>query len=227
MRSSSRLKRIGMVVLIPMIFLICGYSLIYLVGKPVIQFVTSSIQLFLLTDTPTFEAVEQSFKPVDNEKLATNAKKELPSTKIDYPVGGQLFGKVKINSIKLSVPLYFGDTEEILRQGAGQFMGSVYPGEMGTSLIGGHNVDDFGKLGAVPIGDTIEVQTSYGNYTYRVTQLEVKNKKDQAIDQMIYQRNDRRIILYTCYPLDSMGLTDQRLFVIGEYASGPVINGNE
>lgn len=73
--------------------------------------------------------------------------------------------------------LYFGDTEEILRQGAGQFMGSVYPGEMGTSLIGGHNVDDFGKLGAVPIGDTIEVQTSYGNYTYRVTQLEVKNKK--------------------------------------------------
>jgi sortase A len=106
-------------------------------------------------------------------------------------------------------------------------MGSVYPGEMGTSLIGGHNVDDFGKLDAVPIGDTIEVQTSYGNYTYRVTQLEVKNKKEQAIDQMIYQRNDRRIILYTCYPLDSMGLTDQRLFVIGEYASGPVINGNE
>lgn len=227
MYRTSRLKRVAMIVVAPIIFLICGYSLIYLVGRPVIQFVSSSIQLFLLTDTPTFEAAEQSFKPVDNEKLATNEKKELPSTKVDYPVGGQLFGKVKINSIQLSVPLYFGDTEEILRQGAGQFMGSVYPGEIGTSLIGGHNVDDFGKLGAVPVGDTIEIQTTYGNYTYRVTQRGVKDKKDKEIDQMIYQRNDRRIILYTCYPLDSLGMTDQRLFIIGEYEAGPVINGNE
>lgn len=56
-------------------------------GDPVCDFFNSIV---LLTDTPTFEAAEQSFKPVDNEKLATNAKKELPSTKIDYPVGGQL-----------------------------------------------------------------------------------------------------------------------------------------
>lgn len=227
MRSSSRVKRIGVTVVVPIIFLICGYSLIYLVGKPVIQFVTSSIQLFLLTDTPTFEAAEQSFKPVDNKNVATNQKKELPSTKVAYPVGGQIFGKVKITSIDLCVPLYFGDSEEILRQGAGQFMGSVYPGEIGTSLIGGHNIDDFGRLGSVPVGDRIEIQTTYGNYTYRVTKIAVKNKKDQGIDRMIYQRNDRRVILYTCYPIDSLGLTDQRLFVIGEYETGPVINGNE
>ncbi|MBO0452049.1 class D sortase [Enterococcus sp. MJM16] len=211
----------------PIIFLIFGYSLIYVIGKPVIQFVTSSIQLFLLTDTPDFEATEQTFEAVDNKKIATNEKDELPSSKITYPVGGELFGKVKIEKVQLDVPLYFGDTEQILRQGAGQFMGSVYPGELGTSLIGGHNVDDFGKLGGAQVGDTIEVQTTYGNYTYRITQLDIKNKKDKEIDDMIYQRNDRRIILYTCYPLDSLGLTDDRLFAIGEYVSGPIINGNE
>lgn len=106
-------------------------------------------------------------------------------------------------------------------------MGSVYPGEIGTSLIGGHNVDDFGKLGTVPVGDRIEIQTTYGNYTYRVTQIEVKGKKDPVIDRMIYQRNERRLILYTCYPIDSLGLTDQRLFVSGKYESGPRINENE
>lgn len=211
----------------PIIFLVIGYSLMYVIGRPVIQFVTSSIQLFLLTDTPNFEATEQTFKAVDNKKISTNEKNEIPSSKVDYPVGGQLFGKVKIEKVQLDVPLYFGDTEEILRQGAGQFMGSVYPGELGTSLIGGHNVDDFGKLGAAQVGDTIEVQTTYGNYTYRITRLEVKNKTDKEIDEMIYQRNDRRIILYTCYPLDSLGLTDDRLFAIGEYIAGPMINGNE
>ena len=216
-----------MTLVAPIIFLVIGYSLIYVVGKPVIQFVTSSIQLFLLTDTPNFETTKQSFTAVDNKKIATNAKNELPSSKIDYPVGGQLYGKVKIEKLQLNVPLYFGDTEEILREGAGQFMGSVYPGELGTTLIGGHNVDDFGKLGAAQVGDEITLQTTYGNYVYRINQIEVRNKKDKEINDMIYQRNDRRIILYTCYPIDSLGLTNERLFAIGEFVSGPMINGNE
>lgn len=216
-----------MTLVAPIIFLVIGYSLIYVVGKPVIQFVTSSIQLFLLTDTPNFETTKQSFTAVDNKKIATNAKNELPSSKIDYPVGGQLYGKVKIEKLQLNVPLYFGDTEEILREGAGQFMGSVYPGELGTSLIGGHNVDDFGKLGAAQVGDEITLQTTYGNYVYRINQIEVRDKKDKEINDMIYQRNDRRIILYTCYPIYSLGLTNERLFAIGEFVSGPMINGNE
>nr|WP_264467001.1 class D sortase [Enterococcus avium] len=227
MPRSSSLKRVGVTLVAPIIFLVIGYSLIYVIGKPVIQFVTSSIQLFLLTDTPNFETTKQSFTAVDNKKIATNAKNELPSSKIDYPVGGQLYGKVKIEKLQLNVPLYFGDTEEILREGAGQFMGSVYPGELGTSLIGGHNVDDFGKLGAVQVGDEITLQTTYGNYVYRINQIEVRDKKDKEINDMIYQRNDRRIILYTCYPIDSLGLTNERLFAIGEFVSGPMINGNE
>ena len=216
-----------MTLVAPIIFLVIGYSLIYVIGKPVIQFVTSSIQLFLLKDTPNFETTKQSFTAVDNKKIATNARNELPSSKVDYPVGGQLYGKVKIEKLQLNVPLYFGDTEEILREGAGQFMGSVYPGELGTSLIGGHNVDDFGKLGAAQVGDEITLQTTYGNYVYRINQIEVRDKKDKKINDMIYQRNDRRIILYTCYPIDSLGLTNERLFAIGEFVSGPMINGNE
>lgn len=227
MPRSSSLKMIGVTLVAPIIFLVIGYSLIYVIGKPVIQFVTSSIQLFLLKDTPNFETTKQSFTAVDNKKIATNARNELPSSKVDYPVGGQLYGKVKIEKLQLNVPLYFGDTEEILREGAGQFMGSVYPGELGTSLIGGHNVDDFGKLGAAQVGDEITLQTTYGNYVYRINQIEVRDKKDKKINDMIYQRNDRRIILYTCYPIDSLGLTNERLFAIGEFVSGPMINGNE
>lgn len=216
-----------MTLVAPIIFLVIGYSLIYVIGKPVIQFVTSSIQLFLLTDTPNFETTKQSFTAVDNKSVATNANNELPSSKIDYPVGGQLYGKVKIEKLQLNVPLYFGDTEEILREGAGQFMGSVYPGELGTTLIGGHNVDDFGKLGAAQVDDEITLQTTYGNYVYRIKRLDVRDKKDKEINDMIYQRNDRRLILYTCYPIDSLGLTNERLFAIGEFVSGPMINGNE
>lgn len=66
----------------------------YVIGKPVIQFVTSSIQLFLLTDTPDFETTEQTFEAVDNAKIETNEKNELPSSKVNYPVGGELFGRI-------------------------------------------------------------------------------------------------------------------------------------
>ncbi|MEE1499033.1 MAG: class D sortase, partial [Enterococcus hirae] len=45
--------------------------------------------------------------------------------------------------------------------------------------------------------------------------------------QEIRQRNNAKLILYTCYPIDSIGLTDQRLFVTAKLHAGPMINENK
>lgn len=226
-RRLKQLKRIGMTLVVPIIFLVVGYSLLYVVGRPIIQFTTSSLQIFLLMDVPKHSEVDKethSQMNFDESENNTNANKKLASSEVDYPRGGYQYGQVKVEQLDLNVPLYYGDTNEILRYGAGQYMGSVYPGELGTTMIGGHNADGFGRLIGVQKQMPIVIKTTYGQYQYRVLWFDVRNKEDKEIQKLLLQRKKPLLILYTCYPIDSIGLTDERLFVICELIEGPIID---
>lgn len=214
-------------IIAPALFLIIGYSVMYIIGKPVIQFVTSTVEIMLLNEAPTFDFdTDQSFETVNNDDVKTDADNQLASSTIDYPKGGTKYGQVVISDLKIEEPLYFGDTPQILRNGAGQFMGSVYPGEMGTTLIGGHNTASFGKLLDIKAGTKVVIQTTYGNYTYEVTEAHIKNKNDETIQSLIDQREQRILLLYTCYPINSyqLGMTNERMFVTCKLTDGPIIN---
>ena len=39
--------------------------------------------------------------------------------------------------------------------------------------------------------------------------------------------DEENLVIYTCYPLSTLGLTSKRYFVYAEYVSGPVIIINE
>lgn len=237
----------------PALFLTLGYGLMYIAGKPVIQFVTSSLELFLLADVPTGHSAEAATTALTPEtkaaasaeqtqlaesamtdfKAVTDAAVEqklihgrLPSSDVHYPSGGQQYGQIQMATVGLNVPLYYGDTEEILRLGAGQYFGSVFPGETGTTLIAGHNLDGFNKMNGLKIGDAIQLKTNYANYTYQVTKANVRNKEDEEIDHLIKQKKKHLLILYTCHSETSFGLTDNRLFVICELKTGPEIDPN-
>lgn len=208
----------------PILFLVVGYSLMYVVGRPVIQFASSSLKLFLLADVPTFERQQDAFAAVNDEEIKKDADDEIPSSQIEYPKGGYQYGEVIAESLDLDMPLYYGDTDEILRQGAGQYMGSVYPGEVGTSLIGAHNGYGFGKFIGIEKGDIVKVKTTYANYEYKVTKMDIRHKDDPEIEAALEQRDTPKIIFYTCYPVDSIGMTDERVFVFCDLVKGPVVN---
>lgn len=210
--------------LIALAFLILNYSLIYVIGQPVIHFVTSSIQTLLLAKAPTFK---ENIEPIPMKQLSSESGNELASSKVQFPRYGQLYGEITVPAIQLKTSLYFGDSATILRNGAGQYMGSVFPGELGTTLIGGHNSDSFGKLINIKSQDKITVQTNYGRYQYVVEETRIANKQDAQIMREIRQRKTSELILYTCYPIDSIGLTDQRLFVTAKLNAGPQINENK
>lgn len=216
------LGRIGSIIIGPILFLTLGYSLIYIIGRPVIQFTTSSLDLFLLSDIPNFKQTNDQ-----DLQLSANDTREIASSKLDYPKPGEKYGKIIVSKVKLNEPLYFGDSNEILRKGAGQYTGSVYPGEMGTTMVGGHNIDGFGKLLGVNEGDIIQVKTTYGRYRYKVTEAKVYQYNDTTIMQRLNQRTQRKLILYTCYPIDALGMTTKRLFITADYVSGPIINPNK
>ncbi|MEI5993001.1 class D sortase [Candidatus Enterococcus mansonii] len=154
----------------------------------------------------------------------TSEQGKLSSSNMVYPVGGDQFGEVVIDKVGINEPLFYGDSEEILRLGAGQYIGSMIPGDLGTTLIGGHNLPSFGKIYYLEPGDEVSVHTHYGDYTYRVTDIKIANYKDPSINTKLGDRSKRSLILYTCYPLDAIGLTPERVFVSADYVSGPIID---
>lgn len=247
-----QLKRLGAFVYVPLFFMCFGYLIIYIIGAPVINFASSAVELISLNDAPVFDqqgtnlfekrnekkeqsSADQSTNQSTNQTIdGTNQsaetgmevsdKGELASSSVVYPVGGDQFGEVVIDKVKINEPLYYGDSEEILRLGAGQYIGSMIPGDLGTTLIGGHNLPSFGKIYYLEPGDKVDIRTHYGDYTYQVTEVKVADYKDPTINTKLGDRSKRSLILYTCYPLDAIGLTPERVFVSADYVSGPIID---
>lgn len=242
-----QLKRVGAFIYVPLLFMCFGYLIIYIIGAPVINFATSAVELISLNDAPTFDQtgtnlfdkrdsennsstkeaeLDQAAESDTGKQASTQSAKsgEIPSSSLVYPTGGDLFGEVVIDKVNINEPLYYGDSEEILSLGAGQYIGSMIPGERGTTLIGGHNLPSFGKIYYLEAGDSINIHTHYGDYTYQVTEVKVADYKDPAIDEKLGDQSNRSLILYTCYPLDAIGLTPERVFVFADLVSGPIID---
>ena len=62
--------------------------------------------------------------------------------------------------VGLDVPLYYGDSMEIMRVGAGQYQGSFIPGYGKTILLSGHNTTYSSPLQKIAVGDEVTIKTS-------------------------------------------------------------------
>lgn len=234
-----RFKQLGAFFYVPLLFLFLGYLLISIIGLPVINFATSAVDLILLNDAPSFEqkktnlyekvkkeSVENLKKsPSNSENRQKDSPKEsIASSKVVYPSSGDQFGEVVIDKLNINVPLYYGDSDDILRLGAGQYIGSMIPGDIGTTLIGAHNQPVFGKIYYLEPEDEINILTHYGEYTYKVVQSKIADYKDLLINEKLGDHSKHSLILYTCYPLDAIGLTSERVFVFADLVSGSIID---
>lgn len=214
-----RLNHIGAFFYMPLFFLLFNSFLFFVIGKPIIYFVTSSIEIFLLNEAPNFD------KKVLTDVHFSDKKTGIVSMDdIVYPYAGKAYGKINIDKLEIDEPLFFGDDEENLRIGAGQYIGSVFPGEKGTTLIGGHNSSDFGKLTDLVTNDLITINTDYGHYEYSVYQTKIAKYNDKEVLALLNNSMDKKLALYTCFPVNMLGLTDDRLYIFADYKSGPLIN---
>ena len=79
------------------------------------------------------------------------------------PEYGTQYGTIEIEKIDVNLPIYFGDTLEVLKKGIGHSSGSYFPGEGGSIIYMGHNYKKMLKrLGELQIGNEIKITTSYG-----------------------------------------------------------------
>ncbi len=143
------------------------------------------------------------------------------------PLVGDLYGKVTVSGTTVDCNLYYGDGDSQLYGGAGTYTGAQLPGMGGVTLVAAHTGTFFRDLESVEVGADITVETRYGIYHYRVTNMEVVNA-DEFGQEDLDAAPRESFLMYTCYPFGQLTLTPQRYMVYGEYVSGPkVISAEE
>lgn len=199
----------------PLSFLLIGYSLIYILAQPVFRPLMSIYSLVSSEYAPNFNK---------NTKVLYDANKkndsgEVYKSSIVQPQRGDEYGRLEIERVGIDLPLYYGDSEDILYQGPGTFAGAFLPGYDRSVMIPGHTIPFFKPLGDVVAGDTIHISTYYGEFDYVITDTKVGNFNDSSMYDLA-QNEKEQLILYTCYPLDGIGFKDQRLFVYADKTGG-------
>lgn len=163
--------------------------------------------------------ISKVFSIIDIISINTN-KRILSDVKIDlatknlknYPEYGSKYGTISIPSLDIELPIYFGDTLEILKYGVGHSSLSYFPGEGGSILCMGHNTAKYlKKLPKIKNEDKILIETSYGKYTYNVYDTKIVYQTE--LEAAPIQREKEILMLYTCYPVDGIGHAVNRFFV--------------
>ena len=99
----------------------------------------------------------------ENKEEVPTVLNEEKQTLENYPEYGTQYATIEIPRIGANLPVYFGDTLEILKKGVGHSSGSYFPGEGGSIVYMGHNSKKvFRRFSELQIGDSIKVTTTYG-----------------------------------------------------------------
>ena len=147
----------------------------------------------------------------EQETIINEEKKTLEN----YPEYGTQYATIEIPRIDANLPVYFGDTLEILKKGVGHSSGSYFPGEGGSILYMGHNSKKvFRRFSELQIGDEIKVTTTYGEYNYKIYDMQLI--KETEIDKLPIQKDKEILMVYTCYPFNNVGYATQRYVVYAE-----------
>lgn len=146
---------------------------------------------------------------IENEIDTAAPETTFETGEIDYPKFGEQYAKLTIDSIDLTVGVYYGVNPELLERGACQSTQSSIIGEVGNAVIDAHVNTFFSELADVKLGDTVEVYTNYGSFTYKVTELIEFNKENK---HYLAVTDEEYLTLYTCKP-QVLGSSDWRVGV--------------
>ena len=168
----------------------------------------------ITSSTETVEVAETietttSASPFDNltaEELAALGE-------ITYKPQGEAIAQIIAENMFLDSIVVSGTTVADLRKGPGWYAESAALCSTGNAAIAGHRTtygSPFGDIQRLKFGDTIQVNTSYGNCIYTVTQRFVVQPNETWVVQ---DQGDNRLTLTSCHPKYS---AEQRYVVVAQ-----------
>ncbi len=148
-----------------------------------------------------------------NNKMIKDIKFDVEKKTItSYPEYGTRYANIKIESLDINLPLYYGDKLAYLRYGVGQTSGAYFPGEGGSIICMGHNNRNYlYNLPKIEKDAIIEILTPYGEFKYKVYDTKIINM--YHVDELPVQKEEEILMLYTCYPVNTLGDKKDRFVV--------------
>jgi sortase A len=200
----------------PILIAILGYITIFFAAAPIIQMVAAVSDMVIAKSAPDFsEELNSIFD--ENTVKATDF---VDMSEVAMPLYETQYAVITCERIHLLAPLFWGDSDKVLKQGVGQYIGSFMPGFGRPLLLSGHDSTYFAPLEEIQTGDIIKITTNYGDYEYKVMGTGITSSHDQKAYDL--GQNEEELILYTCYPFGALiGVKDQRYFVYADKVKGP------
>ena len=169
--------------------------------------------------------IEETISLISKVSIGVKENSEEITTIIDdnkkiknYPEYGTKYATIKIPKIDVELPIYYGDTLEILKKGVGHSSGSYFPGEGGSIIYMGHNSKKmFRRFSELQKENEIEVTTSYGDFKYKIYDMQLI--KETEVDKLPIQKQEEILMVYTCYPFNNIGYATQRYVVYAKLES--------
>ena len=165
--------------------------------------------------------IEETMSLISKVSIGVSDSSEVVNTVIDnkkiknYPEYGTKYATIKIPKIDVELPVYYGDTLDILKKGVGHSSGSYFPGEGGSIIYMGHNSKKmFRRFSELQKGNEIEVTTTYGDFKYKIYDMQLI--KETEVDKLPIQEEKEILMVYTCYPFNNIGYATQRYVVYAE-----------
>lgn len=119
-------------------------------------------------------------------------------------------GRLEIPRLKLSVMVREGADESTLARAVGHIPGTALPGQIGNVGFAGHRDTFFRVLRNIRKDDTIDVQTTHGDFRYLVKSTKIVSPRDVSVlDASVGDT----LTLVTCYPFYYVGSAPKRFIV--------------
>lgn len=217
------LKKVMRYVIAPVVFALLGYIFIIVALSPIIK-ITEAVGGMLVKDSaPNFNTgLSVIYDPEAHKELTSP---EISFSQIQFPSKGEQYANISCEEIGLDAPLYWGDSDTILKYGVGQYTGSYIPGYGKLLFLAAHNTTYFNCLQNAAEGQEVTITTNYGVFKYEIYKLEVINAKqaDKLYETWV-TGTEETLMMYTCYPFENAyGFKTDRLFVFAKKVSGPVL----
>jgi sortase A len=123
---------------------------------------------------------------------------------------GDVIGELEIPRLKLSVMVFEGDDDGILRQGAGHIPETALSPGSGNIGIAAHRDTYFRPLHVIHANDLIALKTPSGTARYAVTETKIVQPSDVGV---LARAPGRDLTLVTCYPFFYVGSAPKRFIV--------------
>jgi len=118
-----------------------------------------------------------------------------------------LIGQLDVPRVGLSVMVREGMDPTSLRRAVGHVPSTALPGQPGNFVVLGHRDTFFRKLRELEKGDTVQISTTRGRFTYAVESIEVVEPEGISLS---VPPSETVTTLITCFPFNYVGTAPRR-----------------